>query len=117
MGTFTTSLRIQGPVGRSMSIEALVDTGATHTLLPANVLRDMGVEPLERVTFHLADESTVEYPVGEVRIRLDGRERTTVVIFGPDGAMPLLGATTLELFNLAVDPVGKCLVPVPGLLK
>jgi clan AA aspartic protease len=117
MGTFTTVIRIEGPTGRSRSVEALIDTGATHTLLPGDVLRDLGVEPLERVSFRLADERTVEYPVGEVRIRLDGRERMTVVIFGPEGATPLLGATTLELFNLAVDPVGKRLVPVPGLLK
>jgi hypothetical protein len=40
-----------------------------------------------------------------------------VVIFGPEGAAPLLGATTLDLFNLVVDPVGRRLMPVPGLLK
>jgi clan AA aspartic protease len=98
-------------------VDALVDTGATHTLVPANTLRELGVAPLERIMFQLADERTVEYPIGEVRIRLDGRERTAVVVFGPEDAAPLLGATTLELFNLGVDPVGQRLVPVPGLLK
>ena len=65
----------------------------------------------------LADERVVEYEVGEARLRLDGRERTTLIVFGPDDAAPLLGATSLELFNLGVDPVGQSLVPVPGLLK
>jgi hypothetical protein len=59
----------------------------------------------------------VEYEVGEARIRLDGRERTVLVAFGPEGATALLGATTLELFNMAVGPVRRRLVPVPGLLK
>jgi predicted aspartyl protease len=40
-------------------------------------------------------------------MRLDGRERTAVVVFGPEDAAPLLGATTLELFNLGVDPRAK----------
>ena len=30
---------------------------------------------------------------------------------------PLSGATTLELFNMAVDPVGRRLIRVPGLMK
>jgi predicted aspartyl protease len=85
-------------------------------MVPGNTLRQLGVTPIEQIAFQLADERTVEYAIGEVRIRLDGRERTVVVVFGPEDAAPLLGATTLELFNLAVDPVGKRLVPVPGLL-
>ena len=72
---------------------------------------------IEQVAFRLADESTVEYDVGEARIRLDGRERTTLVVFGPDNADPLLSATTLHLFNLAVDTVSERLFSMPGLLK
>ena len=117
MGTFSIPISVGGPTGRSVDIEALVDTGATHSLLPGNVLVELGVEPIERVMFQLADESTVDYDIGEARLRLDGRERTALVIFGPEGATPLLGATTLELFNLAVDPVGRRLLSVPGLLK
>ena len=117
MGTFSVPVRLQGPSGDIVEVEALVDTGATHSLLPGHLLAGLGMERIERVAFYLADESTVEYDVGEVHLRLDGRERTILVIFGPEGASPLLGATTLELFNLAVDPVAKRLLPVPGLLK
>ncbi|MBI4312808.1 MAG: clan AA aspartic protease [Chloroflexi bacterium] len=118
MGTFTIPLHVSGPSGaRFVEVEALVDTGASHTLLPRDVLVELGIAVVERVPFQLADERTVEYEVGEARLRLDGRERTALVVFGPPGAMPLLGATTLELFNMGVDPVRRCLVPVPGLLK
>ena len=118
MGTFTVPIQVGDPAKRQfIEVEALVDTGATHTLLPRNMLLTLGIEAVERLTFQLADERSVEYEVGEARIRLDGRERTTLVVFGPEGATPLLGATTLELFNMAVDPVGRRLVSVPGLLK
>ena len=59
----------------------------------------------------------MEYDVAEARIRLDGRERTTQVVSGPEGFSPLLGATTLPLFYLGVDPIQEQLVPVRGLLK
>ena len=118
MGTFTIPLQVGDSAGRQfVDVDALVDTGATHTVLPRDLLLALGIEAIERVAFELADERVVEYEVGEARIRLDGRERTTVVVFGPEGAKALLGATTLELFNMAVDPVRSRLVPVPGLLK
>ena len=49
--------------------------------------------------------------------QLDGRERTTQGVFGPEGVTPLLGATTLQLFHLGVDPLQEQLVSVAGLLK
>ena len=117
MVTIRIPVHVQGPSGRSVDVETLVDTGATHTLLPRDVLNRLGVDVIERVAFQLADQRVVNYDVGEVRLWLDGRERTVLVVFGPEDAIPLLGATTLELFNLAVDPVSRRLVSVPGLLK
>ena len=47
MGTFTWPLRITGlDGGRSVDVEATVDTGAMYTMLPARTLRDLGVEPI-----------------------------------------------------------------------
>jgi hypothetical protein len=40
-----------------------------------------------------------------------------IVVFAPEGTPPLLGATALELFSLAADPVDHRLIPVPALLK
>ena len=71
---------------------------------------------LTELAFRLADQRVEEYDVGETRMRLDGRERAVLVVFGPEGANALLGAATLELFHLGVDPIGQRLVPVQGLL-
>lgn len=103
--------------GEFTQVEALVDTGATYTVLPSEALARLGIQAMETVSFELADDRIVEYQVGEARVRLDGRERTTLVVFGPQGSAPLLGATTLQLFNLAVDPTRERLYPVPVLLK
>ena len=118
MGTFSVTVEIGTPTaGEFTQVDALVDTGATYTVLPAETLVRLGIQAFESVSFELADERIVEFQVGEARVRLDGRERTTLVVFGPECSAPLLGATTLQLFNLAMDPTRERLVPVPALLK
>lgn len=118
MGTFSVPIQVGSPSRRQfIEVEALVDTGATYTVLSTDVLGPLGIEPIETVSFQLADDLIVEYEVGEARVRLDGRERTTLVVFGPTGTAPLLGATTMQLFNLATDPTRERLVSVPALLK
>ena len=117
MGTFHQAIGLAPePGGPSEALTALVDTGATYTLVPAPILRRLGVEPIGRQTFLIADGSRVEREVGWLLVRIDGEERPTVVVFGDDGAEPLLGAVTMEEFGLGVDPVRRRLVPVDGYL-
>jgi predicted aspartyl protease len=102
MSTFSTPIEVGDLAGaRFIALEAVVDTGASDTFLPGNVLDSLGID------------TTIVYDVGQARILLDGRERFVLVVFGPDAITPLLGATTLELFHLGVDPVGHRLIPVP----
>src|SRR3989304_1475469 len=118
MGTFRVPIEI-GKVedGGFERVEALVDAGATYTLLPREVLERLGVRPHRDRRFILADGREVSYPTAWVIARIDGEAQPTIVIFGEPGCDPLLGAVTLEEFGLAADPVGRRLVPVPGLLK
>jgi clan AA aspartic protease len=117
MGAFRVPIEVGDIQGRRFeSVEALVDTGSSYTLVPRSLLQRLGVTPEERWPFTLADGRTVEYDVAQVQVRLDGRRRYTVVVFGDDGAQCLLGVVTLEKFRLGVDPVSRRLIPVPGLL-
>jgi predicted aspartyl protease len=117
VGTFNVALQIGDPRGAQWDwIEALADTGASYTWVPARVLAGVGVEPAFRFPFLLADGRSIERDAAETRVRLYDDERTTIVIFGDDGTQPLLGAYTLEAFRLAVDPVNHRLIPVPALL-
>ena len=118
MGTFSVPIAI-GDVGgeRFEEVEALVDTGATTTVVPGSALRRLGISPTKRETFEYAGGERVALDIAEARARVGGRETTTWVIFGEEGTPALLGAYTLEGVFLGVDPYGQRLIPVRGLLK
>jgi predicted aspartyl protease len=114
VGTFQVQLEVAGPArDRFEPVQALVDTGSTYTVMPRQLLRDLGVRVDRRARFVLGDGSEVEMDLGRAWVRFEGREEYTLVVFG-DSAV--LGAVTLEEFLLAPDPVGGRLVPVPGLM-
>ena len=118
MGTFSVPIEVGDILGaRFVGVDAVVDTGSTYTCLPGSVLSGLGIAVSERRPFELADDRIVQYDIGDARLRLDGREHFVVVVFGPEGSSPLLGATTLELFGLGVDPVARRLILVTGLMK
>ncbi|WP_420435410.1 aspartyl protease family protein [Candidatus Poriferisocius sp.] len=112
MGTFTWPIRLT-PMGggRSLETEAMVDTGATYTTLPRRKLQELGIEPIARRRFLLADGKPVDMEVGQAWIEIDGESVVTVVAFGADNAPALLGAYTLEGLALAADPTSQRLVP------
>src|SRR5713101_43245 len=70
--------------GQSVTVEALVDTGATLTVLPASMLREIGVEPTSRDVFELGDGRRVDCLVGEVELIVQGLYVPTLCIFGPE---------------------------------
>ena len=118
MGTFWVSVRVGDRAGgRLATMDALVDTGATFTWIPRDVLEGLGVEPDEEWPFVLADGREVRYPVAWIRLGLGDRVQPTITVFGEPHSGPILGAFTLESFLLAADPVNRRLISVPGLLK
>ncbi len=50
--------------------------------------------------------------LAEARFEVDGRDVTSIVIFGNETAPALLGAVALESLGLGVDPGSKRLVPI-----
>jgi clan AA aspartic protease len=117
MATFRVTIEI-GPMDQSRfeQIEALVDTGATYTVVPRDVLERLGITPQFRRRFRLADGRVVELNMAVVAIRLEGQTLPTICVFGEEGMDALLGAVTLEEFGLGVDPVNQRLVPIELLL-
>ena len=112
MGTFKWPLRISNMnSGASREIEATVDAGAAYTTLPARLLRELGVEPVDKGVFLLADGRRLEMEIGRAWATIDDTSEVTLVVFGDDDAPALLGAYTLEGLRLAVDPVAQRLVP------
>ena len=112
MGTFSVTISVAADDQSSEELEALVDTGATNTVIPADLLQRLGVQPHRTSVFQLAGGREVEMEIGRAWVRVDGQREFTQVVFGPAGSKPILGAITLEEMNLAVDPVARKLVPV-----
>ena len=94
----------------------MVDSGATYTVLPASILEGLGVTPHESRTFVMADGTRVERGFGRTWMSLDGRRDVSPVVFWSDDTLPLLGAVTLEIFGLGVDPVNRRLLPVDAFM-
>ncbi len=118
MGHFRVSIRVGRQDGeRFEPVDALVDTGATYTWIPRDLLEDLEVTPEEEWPFVLADGREVRYPVAWTLLRIGARARPTIVVFGPPGTEPILGVFALEGFRLAADPVNRRLISVPALLK
>ena len=116
MGTFYVSIQIADRINeRYANIDALVDTGSSYSSIPENLLDELGIEREETRQFELADNRIVEYHLGETRVRIEGREKTVPLMFAPNDTMPLVGATTLEILGLGIDPLSETLVPVNAL--
>ena len=112
MGVFNWPVTLGSMDGeRSLELEAMVDTGASYTIVPASRLRDLGVSPIDKIGLVLADGRPVEYDMGEAIATVSGRRIPTLVVFGEDSARALLGAYTLEGLRLTVDPANRRLVP------
>ena len=117
MGTFYWPMEVSSPDGaRWEAVEALVDTGASHTVLPSSLLRQLGVVPFRTVLHRIADGSRISRDIGETKLRVNRLEATRIVAFGDDNIPPLMGADTLQGILLVVDPVGERLVPTDALL-
>lgn len=117
MGLFQVDIEVLPANGGAAERQTvLVDTGASYLSLPASVLQRMGYQPIgtQRVIF--ATGETAIWQVTEVRVRLEGRERTVLAFRASEQAPKLLGAQTLETFGLGVDPLARRLVPVDAYL-
>ena len=118
MGIFNITIQVGNLRGEHFEdVEVMVDTGATTTVIPRSTLEGLGILPAVTRTFEYAGGDQVQLDMGEARTRVDGRETATWVIFGEEGASPLLGAYTLEGVLLGVDPYNERLIPVIGSLK
>lgn len=104
MGLTYVEGRVTGPTGVSRTLDFLVDSGATYSLLPADVWQELGLQPTDSFKFILADGTKIERGVAECQFALNGTQRHSPVILGIPGDEPLLGVVTLGVLGLVLDP-------------
>lgn len=117
MGTFSVTVNLVNPFDptRQTTVECLVDSGATYSIIPASVLEQLGIHPLREDTFTVATGERRTWPMGGIELRLDGRRGWSMAVFGPAETPPVLGAHGLEALGLGIDPMHRRLIPIAPL--
>ncbi len=111
MGLFWQTVKVSNPAGGdSVEIDALVDTGALDSVFPASLLAELRLQPRRHFEYTVADGRKIELPYGIALISINDDTWPCPVVFGPSDEA-LLGATTLEIFKLLVDPNIQSLRP------
>lgn len=120
MGIFSVSVRLYRGLppadGVPLEAELMVDTGATFSVVPRPMLAKLGVHPVERREILTVDRKTLQRELGYAGIEVAGRRVFTPVLFGEPDDFAVLGAVTLEIAGLVVDPERKVLYTRPSLL-
>jgi len=116
MGVTYVEGQVKGLSGKKENVKFLVDSGATYSLLPKSVWEGIGLAPKRKLTFTLADGTTVERSVSEAYVILPQGEAHTPVILGEEGDEALLGVVTLEILGLVFNPFSRTLHPMRMLL-
>ena len=107
---------VSGPTGKQTTIEFLIDSGAKYTLLPLKSWKAIGLKPVRRLTFVLADGTKVKRDVSECYIDLPQGKTHTPVVLGKSGDQALLGVVTLEELGLVLNPFQRSLQPARMML-
>ena len=93
----------------SYEADFLVDTGAMDTMAPAFELKKIGIQPVGKNLYELANGEIVEYEHGNAELTFMGEVIPMRIIFGPDNCKPLLGVIALESAGYIVDPKNQTL--------
>ena len=116
MSTFAVPIAVRGLEDQDwVDMEALVDTGSSICSAPASLLQRLKVQPLANREFEFGQGEVRNLDIGQMWVRIEGREVITPVMFNEEGTEPLLGAMALEGMFLGVDPHAQKLVPIIGL--
>ena len=116
MGLTHVSVTIKNPkTGDYFQSRFLVDTGAMDSLVPASELTKIGIEPVAKRTYKLADATLLEFDVGLVEISFMNETTAGRIIFGPENAEPILGVIALESAGMVVDPTNLTLKRLPAI--
>ena len=113
MGLLEVGMEVANPkeLHRRVPIRLLVDTGASYSMIPKNVLEKIGVFPIQAEEVEVADGRKIHRDIGEVTFFWQGKGRTSQVIFGEEGDTSLLGVLALESLALQVDSRNQQLKP------
>ncbi len=109
MGMVEVRMEVANPQRMELrtAVTLLVDTGAAYSIIPRPTLEQIGIAPMEREEFEVADGLRIQRDIGEATFFWDSKRGTSKVIFGEDSDAAVLGVVALESLALEVDPLKK----------
>lgn len=118
MGLTFVRVGVANPARRrkQRTLRFLVDSGALYSLIPRDVLKELGIRPVGRRSFTLANGEVIERDIGNALFFYRGQEAASPVIFGEEGDSLLLGTVSLESLGYILDPFSRELRPLPMIL-
>jgi len=116
MGISYIKAKVKGKKKTGITVKFLIDSGATYTLLPEKVWKELGLKPKREVKIILADGTEITRKVSECYIELPQGDGHTPVILGEKGDEAVLGVVTLEILGLIFNPLKRTLEPMRMLL-
>ncbi len=108
--------KVIGNNDETATVSFLVDSGANYTLLPKDIWEKLGLKAKKTLNFTLADETKIERDISECRIEILGEDFHSPVILGEEGDESLLGAVTLEILGVVLNPFNRTLQPMRMML-
>ena len=100
--------------GKTKEIDAIVDTGATMLVLPAEIIAELGLRKIREVKVRYANNTQQTKGIyGVATLEVQGRSGNFDVVEEEPGTRALVGQIVLEELDLVVDLKGKRLIPNP----
>ena len=118
MGAIYVDVTIRNPADpqRSWTGKFLVDTGVFDSLVQRSHLEAIGLKSRGRREYVLADGKSVSLDITIAEIEFGGEVVGGTIVYGDEGAEPLLGTTALDSGGFEVDPRNEELKRLPAVL-
>ncbi len=115
MGATYVTVTVKNPAEPERTWEGtfLVDAGSTNSIVPRKHLEAIGIQPAGTRRYELADGNVIDLDTGGANFEFLGQCTPAYVVFGDDGAEPLLGLTAMEAVGVQVDPANRRLTLLP----
>jgi predicted aspartyl protease len=109
MGHLRTDMTVRGSKAAVELKNVLIDTGATYTVLPEEILEEVGAwGPMPEVEVALGNGEKVKAEAYGVAIKIEEVEAPAISITF-EGGQTVIGVETLESIGLKLDPTTSSL--------
>ncbi len=98
---------------KSVTVEAVIDTGATMLVLPPNIVKELNLRKMRKVNVRYGNNKVEVKPVYSIVTVEIMRRAGEFNVLAEEGSQPLIGQIVLEQLDLIIDHRTKTVAPNP----